>query len=97
MNHPELLVVLCAIGALALDFLVVPSLDPRAFPVGIAYVIVAVAATILVYMDTKAINREKGRKVIDPAVWSLLTLLLAFIAVPWYLISKREEALTSTG
>jgi Mn2+/Fe2+ NRAMP family transporter len=90
MKHPELLVVLCAIGALALDLLVVPS-------VGIAYVIVAVTATILVYMDTKAINREKGRKVIDPAVWSLLTLLLVLIAVPWYLLSKREEALTSTG
>jgi hypothetical protein len=57
-------------------------------------IIITLAATELVYKDASEINREKGFKVIDATLWSLLVLLFWIVTLPSYIFVRRKEALT---
>jgi zinc-ribbon domain len=56
---------------------------------------VTFASTELGYEDAKNINKAKGRKVLDPTLWSLVMFLLWEVANPWYVFSRRKSALAN--
>jgi RNA polymerase subunit RPABC4/transcription elongation factor Spt4 len=57
--------------------------------------VVVFGSTEIIYEDAKAVNKAKGRKVLDATLWSLVTFLLWEVAIPWYVFSRRKNALES--
>jgi hypothetical protein len=57
--------------------------------------VVVFGSTEIIYEDAKAVNKTKGRKVLDATLWSLVTLLLWEVAIPWYVFSRSKNALIS--
>jgi hypothetical protein len=97
LGHRRLLLALYACELISLISLVTASsLRPSVFPLLFwAPGVITFAVIELVYRDASAINREKGSRVINATLWSLLMLPFSVVALPWYVFVRREEALST--
>ena len=91
VGHRELMIALWILGIVGIVILEAHS--TWAYLVVIAADLASVEA---VYEDAKAINRFSGKKTLDETLWSLLVLVLWIVAIPFYVFSRREEALRET-
>jgi hypothetical protein len=93
------LLILWLVGLTGLVILYVSSyvtLSVTEYWVGFALAVaVTLIATESIYRDAKKVNQLKGRRVLDPTLWSLVTFLAFEIALPWYVFSRRKNALAS--
>lgn len=61
----------------------------------ILLLLVVFGSTEIIYEDAKAVNKTKGRKVLNATLWSLVTFVLWEVSIPWYVLSERKNALVS--
>jgi len=94
-GRSRLLLALYACDLIAYALLVLStSFRPSAiFLLVWAPLILTLIATELVYRDARRINQEKGSKLLNATLWSLLTLLFWFVTLPVYVFVRRKDAL----
>ncbi|MDA4121688.1 MAG: hypothetical protein OK456_00740 [Thaumarchaeota archaeon] len=62
-----------------------------------AFAIFGILVTYAIYKDAAKINQRAGARVIDATLLSLLTLVLSYVIVPFYVLVPRRKALSREG
>lgn len=91
----KILLVLWPIGFAGLASYYLATTDSLYYTGLAVLFLVVIASTELIYEDAKAVNKAKGRKVLDATLWSLVTFVLWEVSIPLYLFSRRKSALVS--
>jgi hypothetical protein len=91
----NVLLVLWVVGLVGFVLLYVVTSSEVYWAAFVTVFVVDIASTELGYEDAKNINKAKGRKVLDPTLWSLVMFLGWEVATPWYFFSRRKTAMAN--